>query len=55
MGFQQPTELGFVQSGKARGFFEGVFLRDDHQKEQRADADLFETVADGDPTCDPPG
>src|SRR6266571_8059393 len=53
MGFQHLRELGFVQSRKPGGFFEGMFRGHDHQKQQITGADPLKTVTDCDTTYDP--
>lgn len=53
MLFQHLRELGFVKSRKPGGFFEGMFRRHDHQKEEVTRADDLETETDQDMTGDP--
>ena len=53
MIFQHLGELGFVQSCKPGGVFEGMFRGHDHQKEEIAGTDLLQTKTDSDMTCDP--
>ena len=53
MGFQHLRELGFVQSGKPGGFFEGMFRGHDHQKQQITGADPLKTSTDPDTPRDP--
>ena len=53
VGFQPLRELRFVQSGKPGGFFEGMFRRHDHQKEEVTRADDLKTKTDQDMTGDP--
>jgi hypothetical protein len=53
MGFQQLRELGFVQSGKPGGFFEGMFRGHDHQKQQITGADPLKTSTDPDTPRNP--
>jgi hypothetical protein len=48
MGFQHLRELGFMQSSKPGGFFEGMFRGHDHQKEQITGADPFKTSTNPD-------
>ena len=53
MGFQHLRELGFVQSGKPGGFFEGMFRGHDHQKQQITGAEPLKTSTDPDTPSDP--
>jgi hypothetical protein len=53
MGFQHLRELGFVQSGKPGGFFEGMFRGHDHQKQQITGADSLKTSTDPDTPRNP--
>jgi hypothetical protein len=53
MGFQHLRELGFVQSGKPGGFFEGMFRGYDHQKQQITGADPLKTSTDPDTSRNP--
>src|SRR4030095_6037307 len=53
MVFQHLRELGFVKSRKPDGFFEGMFRRHDHQKEEVTRADDLKTETDQDMTGDP--
>src|SRR4030095_16880359 len=53
MGFQHLRELGFVQSGKPGGFFEGMFRGYDHQTQQITGAAPLKTSTDPDTPRDP--
>ena len=53
MLFPYLREWGFVQSRKPGGFFEGMFRRHDHQKEEVTRADDLKTETDQDMTGDP--
>ncbi len=55
VGVQKPTAVGFVSSRKTGGFFAGMVPGHDHQKKERADANLGETCTDRDVTGDPGG
>src|ERR1700704_260467 len=53
MGLSHLRALGFVQSGKPGGFFEGMFRGHDHQKQQITGADPLKTSTDPDTSRNP--
>src|SRR5882672_7559192 len=53
MGLPHLTELCFVKARKTCGFFEGMFLRHDHQKEEITGANPLKTLTDCHTTSDP--
>jgi len=53
MRLQHLTELCFVKARKTCGFFEGMFLRHDHQKEEITGANPLKTLTDCNTTSDP--
>jgi hypothetical protein len=53
LGFQHLRALGFVQSGKPGGVFEGMLRGHDHQKQQLTGADPLKTSTDPDTPRDP--
>ena len=53
MAFQHLRELGFVKSGKARGFLERMFRGHHHQKQEITCTDTPQTAMDQNMTGDP--
>jgi len=53
MRLQHLTELCLVKARKTCGFFEGMFLRHDHQKEEITGANPLKTLTDCHTTSDP--